>query len=298
VQAITTHVSIVEGLFPSSAILLAPTVPTFYSSFTQGYCNVLAGEQFDLALSNVLQAGYSGDYYISTKLYSKEPTALVTRDNDTEWSDFVNWAFLALLTAENMTITQQTAQKTVSDPAPIIYLTQLKFYQAVATVGNYEEMYDRHLQSIVPRAPINQQNHGVTPLIYSFPFGNNEAVGPGPTDGGTLRLILQRGVLRCGVGTDPLFSEFNKTGQQWSGIDVNVCLAISAAIFNGTGSTQFISVDPLIRFAELANGNLDVLVRTTGVNYDRDVNETSTGKGFTFSPPNFYTGLRFGGIPQ
>jgi ABC-type amino acid transport substrate-binding protein len=298
VQGNTSHVQVVESLFPNSpVILLAPTVPAFYGSFAQGYCNVLAGEQFDLAEGNVMLAGYNDSYSFSTNLYSKEPIALVTRDDDMEWSDYVNWVFLALLTAENRTITQQFAHAIIQNPAPSVDLTQLQFYQAVATVGNYGEMYTRHLRSIVPRAPVNEQNDGTTPLICSFPFGNTNTTGPGPVVNGTLDKILERGYLRCGIAETPFFATFNDTTQEFEGFDIDYCRAVSSAVFNGTGLTFYVTVTGNDRWDLLANGDVDLVSWDTTWNYQCDVDEPSTKTGFTFAQPNFYTGLQFGGVP-
>jgi ABC-type amino acid transport substrate-binding protein len=299
VQSNTTHVQVVESLFPDPSVtLVSPTTPAFYSNFVLGYCNVLAGEQFDLAITNVRQAGYNGNYSFSSNLYSKEPIALVTRDDDVEWSDFVNWVFLALLTAETKTIFQTTAQATVNNPAPIVDLAQLPFYAAVAEVGNYGEVYARYLQTIVPRAPANELNNGSTPLIYSFPFGNTSTLGPGPVVNGTLEKILKRGYLLCGTAETLFFANFNSTAQEWEGFDVDYCRAVSAAVFNGTGSTVFVPITDTDRWEKLVNGDIDLISWDTTWNYQRDVDEPSTNTGFTFTQPDFYSGLQFGGTPS
>jgi len=46
------------------------------------------------------------------------------------------------------------------------------FQNAVAEVGNYGEMYERHLESILPRTEVNRINDGSTGLIYVMPFGS------------------------------------------------------------------------------------------------------------------------------
>jgi hypothetical protein len=297
VQNGTNSLQLVEGLFPRSVISVAPTTSAFYNFFVQKFCNVLAGENFDLAQNNVIQAGYNDSYSFSTNLYSKEPIALVTRDDDVEWSDYVNWVFLALLTAETRTIFQSTAQAVIQNPAPSVDTKQLQFYQAVATVGNYGEMYTRHLQSIVPRAPVNEQNNGSTPLIYSFPFGNTSTTGPGPVVNGTLEKILKRGYLICGTGESVFFANSNVTTLERNGFDVDYCRAASAAVFSDSRVTVIVPVTTTNRWELLANGDIDLLSWDTTWNYQRDVDELSIGTGFTFTQPNFYTGLQFGGFP-
>jgi ABC-type amino acid transport substrate-binding protein len=298
VQYGTTHVAVVESLFPGySGVVLAPTQQNLYLDFVGGQCNVIAGEEFDLSEAVVRQAGYTGNYSIGNNVFSNEPLSLVTRDDDAHWSDIVNWVVLGLLTAEVQHVTQSTAVNIINDPTASVNLDDVMYINAVATVGNYGEVYQRHLESIVPRAPVNMLNNGSSPLEYPIPFGNTSINGPGPVANGTLESILQRGYLRCGITTAAFFSGFNVSTQQWSGMDIDFCLAVSAALFQGTGSTIFVPVTAEARFQQLASGELDLLSRVTSITYDRDVKEPTTGDGFTFSQPDFYSGIQFGGIP-
>lgn len=298
VQYDTMHVDVVQSLFPGFAgVVLAPTQQNLYLDFVGGQCNVIAGEEFDLSEVIVRQAGYTGNYSIGNSVFSSEPLSLVTRDDDVHWSDFVNWVLLGLLTAEVQHMTQSTAINIINDPSVSIDPNDVMFINAVATVGNYGEMYQRNLESIVPRAPVNKLNNGSSPLVYPIPFGNMSINGPGPVPNGTLDTILQRGYLRCGITTAAFFSGFNISTQEWSGMDIDFCLAVSAALFQGLGSTIFVPVTAAERFEKLASGELDLLSRVTSITYDRNVQEPTTGLGFSFSQPDFYSGVQFGGIP-
>lgn len=85
---------------------------------------------------------------------------------------------------------------------------------------------------------------------------------------------------------------------EWTGLDVDFCKAVSAAIFNGVTSTiVYTDLPATERFVALQNGNVDVLARITTLTLERDVFEPNAGAGLTFSQPNFYDGLSFGGIP-
>jgi general L-amino acid transport system substrate-binding protein len=82
------------------------------------------------------------------------------------------------------------------------------------------------------------------------------------------------------------------------GFDVDFCRAIAAAIFDGDGTkVDFTDLPASERFQSLQNGEVDILSRLTTVNLLRDVLEPNTGVGFSFTQPNFYEGLTFGGIP-
>lgn len=225
--------------------------------------------------------------------FSKEPLALVTRSDDAQFSDFVNWILQALLAAEEQGITQSTA---TSFAQSSVFGDEYEsmFIQAIEAVGNYAEVYERNLAPIIPRAAINGINEGDTALVYAYPFGTLLTEGPGPITGGTLETIIQRGHLRCGITRRAVFAEFDSQAQEWRGLDVDFCKAVSAAIFNGVTNTIVYTVLPATeRFLALQEGSVDLLARITTVNIERDVFEANANAGFTFSQPNFYDGLRY-----
>lgn len=234
---------------------------------------------------------------VGTNVYSKEPLALVTRDGDAEFSDFVNWIVQSLMAAEEQGITQSTASA-FTESTFFGEEYQDAFIDTLGAVGNYEEVYNRNLEPIIPRASANTINQGDTGLIYAFPFGNFLTNGPGPVSGGTLVTIISRGHLRCGITRRAVFAVFDTDGQEWQGLDVDFCKAVSAAIFNGVTNTIVYQVLPATeRFRTLQQGGVDLLARITTVTMERDVFEPNAEAGFSFSQPNFYDGLSFGGIP-
>lgn len=154
------------------------------------------------------------------------------------------------------------------------------------------------MASILPRTDANTINDGTSGLIYGMPFGVPSSAGPSPVAGSTLHEISEQGFLRCGITRRAIFAEFDSAAQQWTGLDVDFCKALSAAIFDGVTSTIRYEVLPATdRFLALAEGKVDVLSRITTVTLARDVNEPDARVGFSFSQPNFYDGLSFGGIP-
>lgn len=104
----------------------------------------------------------------------------------------------------------------------------------------------------------------------------------------TLNQIKARGSLNCQVGPPtPGFYALGADGS-WSGMDVDVCRALAAAIFNDPKKIQFQSVTSAVRFTALANGESDVLSRTTTWTAVRD-----TQLGLEFAGVNFYDGQGF-----
>jgi len=96
----TTYVERVTDLLPNVPLTVTPTMAALYQRLRDGICNVLAGDQFEVSQTAVEQNGYFGDYAVGENLYSKEPLALVTTEEDPTWSDFVNWVVQGLLAAE------------------------------------------------------------------------------------------------------------------------------------------------------------------------------------------------------
>jgi hypothetical protein len=292
----------VAELLPNATVIIAPDVAAFYRNFIDRICNVLAGDQFEIAAKTVKSNGYFGDYEVGMNTYSKEPLALVTRNDDPMFSDFVNYVLMALMAAEEQNYSQDTASSFVTST---IFGEEYKsmFQNAVREVGNYAEIYARHLEPIVPRRDVNKINDGSTGLIFSHPFGSVERRGPGPIPGGTLEEIRNRGFLRCGITPDlAIFAIFDAETQTHSGLDIDYCRAVSAAIFNGiTNTVVYVVLTSGERFIKLARGEVDMLSRLTTVTLDRDVSEPTTCVdkcvGFSFSQPDFYDGVSFGGIP-
>ena len=104
----------------------------------------------------------------------------------------------------------------------------------------------------------------------------------------TLEAIKQRGMLVCGANTGlPGFSLPDKQGN-WSGMDVDFCRAIAAAIFNDATKVRFIPTSSVTRFATLQSGEVDVLSRNVTWTSSRD-----TALGFNFGPVTYYDGQGF-----
>jgi hypothetical protein len=212
----TTHVDEITRLIPDAQIISVVGSDFLYSNFIQGLCNVIAGEQFDIAEAILRDRGYEGGYAYGLNIHSKEPLCMVSRSDDAQWSDFINWVLEALLAAEDEAISSRTAN--LIGPTDVFGETFPDvFRNAVKIVGNYGEIYRRNLEALLPRPVPDRINPGDSGLIYAFPFGSLEAVGEGPIAGGTLDAIMQRGHLRCGISRRVIFAQFNSTSQSWNG---------------------------------------------------------------------------------
>jgi general L-amino acid transport system substrate-binding protein len=104
----------------------------------------------------------------------------------------------------------------------------------------------------------------------------------------SLQAIKQRGQIICGANTGlPGFSIPDKQGN-WSGIDVDFCKAIAAAIFNDPSKTRFIPTSSVNRFTSLQSGEVDLLSRNVTWTSSRD-----TALGFNFGPILYFDGQGF-----
>src|ERR1700743_2237575 len=80
-----------------------------------------------------------------------------------------------------------------------------------------------------------------------------------PAGAQTLKVIKERGQLSCGVSQGlPGFSTPDDKGN-WTGIDVDICRAISAAIFDDPNKIKFVPLSAKDRFTALQSGEVDVL---------------------------------------
>jgi general L-amino acid transport system substrate-binding protein len=106
--------------------------------------------------------------------------------------------------------------------------------------------------------------------------------------GGTLGAVKQRGELHCGVSTGVTgFSATDSQGK-YSGLDVDVCRALAAAILGDGNKVKFTPSTAQQRFPMLQSGEVDILARNTTWTLTRD-----TVNGFNFAPVTFYDGQGF-----
>src|ERR1700742_1686800 len=104
----------------------------------------------------------------------------------------------------------------------------------------------------------------------------------------TLKTVTDRGMLSCGVSQGlPGFSSPDDKGN-WTGIDVDVCRAIAAVIFNDPTKVKFVPLSAKDRFTALQSGDIDVLSRNTTWTLSRD-----TSLGANFTGVTYYDGQGF-----
>lgn len=110
----------------------------------------------------------------------------------------------------------------------------------------------------------------------------------GTASAATLDDVKGKDSLQCGVSQGlPGFSNPDQDGN-WSGLDVDFCRAVAAAIFGDASKVKFTPLSAKERFTALQSGDVDVLSRNTTWTMSRD-----TALGLNFSVVNYYDGQGF-----
>ncbi len=110
----------------------------------------------------------------------------------------------------------------------------------------------------------------------------------GSASGATLDDVRSRGELACGVSQGiPGFSAMDGEGK-WTGLDVDFCRAVAAAIFGDADKVRYVPLSATERFDALGNGTIDVLSRNSTWTMGRE-----TEFGLTFVGVTYYDGQGF-----
>src|SRR3954453_17454493 len=123
-----------------------------------GRCDAIGTDATKLA---ALRSHFTrpGDFVILPQRFSKEPYGPVVRRDDQEWFDVVRWTVSALIQAEELGVTSQNAESMKASPNPDIRrllgvdpvlgnglkLDPAWALAAIRAIGNYGELFERHL---------------------------------------------------------------------------------------------------------------------------------------------------------
>ena len=88
--------------------------------------------------------------------------------------------------------------------------------------------------------------------------------------GKTLDGIRARGQVVCGVNTGLAGFAMADSSGKWSGLDVDVCRALAAAVLGDGKKVKYVPLDVPQRFTALQSGEVDVLSRNTTFSLARD----------------------------
>jgi general L-amino acid transport system substrate-binding protein len=128
----------------------------------------------------------------------------------------------------------------------------------------------------------------ITQYVVSLAVAAAFGIAASAASAQTLNAVKQRGAVNCGSSTGLAGFGMPDAQGKWSGLDVDVCRAVAAAIFNDPTKVKFVPLTAKDRFTALQSGEVDLLVRTTTWTSSRE------GQlGLEFAGVNYYDGQGF-----
>jgi len=105
---------------------------------------------------------------------------------------------------------------------------------------------------------------------------------------GTLDDVKAKGFVQCGVSQGLIGFSNPDAQNNWTGMDVDFCRAVAAAVFNDPQKVKFTPLTAKDRFTALQSGEIDILSRNTTWTMSRD-----TSLGLKFAGVMYYDGQGF-----
>lgn len=154
-------------------------------AYDAGQCDAVTTDKSGLA-SRRLSLQKPDDHIILDATLSKEPLAPSVLQGDPQWHDIVSWVVYGLMNAEEYGVTQANIEEMKSSEDPNVRrllgvegelgaglgLDNDFMVDVITAVGNYGEIYNRHLGPDtpvnIPRGPNALYTEGG--LIYGIPF--------------------------------------------------------------------------------------------------------------------------------
>lgn len=155
------------------------------AAYFAGRCDVYANDRSSLASIRASNTA-ADDHLVLPELISKEPLAVAVRKGDEEWGDIVRWTVYATIEAEELGVDSTNVDQMLKSNDPNVKrllgvtpgngksmgLEDNWAYNVIKQMGNYAEIYDRHLG---PKTPL-QLERGLNSLwskgglLYSPPM--------------------------------------------------------------------------------------------------------------------------------
>ena len=128
------------------------------TGYDAGRCDVYTTDRSGLAAQRSLLSK-PNDHMVLPEVISKEPLGPVIRHGDSQWGDVARWTLYALIVTEELGITSKNADKMKKSTNPeVLRLLGVEgkqgeqlgvsadwAYNIVTQVGNYGEVYERHV---------------------------------------------------------------------------------------------------------------------------------------------------------
>ena len=129
------------------------------AAYLSGRCDVFTTDRSGLAAVRIARTPNPDDHVILPEVISKEPLAPAVRQGDDQWSDIVRWVVYALIAAEEKGITAKNVDQMTKSEDPdakrllgvtpgmgkALGLDEKWAYNAIKSVGNYGEIFERNV---------------------------------------------------------------------------------------------------------------------------------------------------------
>jgi general L-amino acid transport system substrate-binding protein len=169
VQSGTTTERNLADYFRANKLQYKPVVfedlKALIAAYSEGRCAVFTSDASQLAAIRANDMKVPTDHIILPEIISKEPLGPVVRRGDEDWAKLVSWAHFAMLSAEELGITSANVDARRADVEPevqrllgqanndfgkAIGLDAAWAYRIIKQVGNYGEVFERHVGSKTP----------------------------------------------------------------------------------------------------------------------------------------------------
>jgi general L-amino acid transport system substrate-binding protein len=177
VQSGTTTEKNLADYFRANKIQYKPVVfedlKALIAAYSEGRCKVFTSDASQLAAIRANDMKVPADHIILPEIISKEPLGPAVRRGDEDWAKLVTWVHFAMLTAEELGITSANVDEKRSDTTPEVQrllgqgnndfgksigVDAAWAYRAIKQVGNYGEVFERHVGAKTPLKLSRGQN--------------------------------------------------------------------------------------------------------------------------------------------
>ncbi|HEY4200236.1 MAG TPA: amino acid ABC transporter substrate-binding protein [Devosiaceae bacterium] len=125
-------------------------------------------------------------------------------------------------------------------------------------------------------------------MLVSIAFAAALGLGTTAAHADILSDVKAKGYVQCGVTGGVAGFSAPDANNNWSGLEVDFCRAVAAAVFNDAAKVRYTPLNSQERFTALSSGEIDILSRTTTWTMSRD-----TQLGIKFVGTMFYDGQGF-----
>jgi len=145
--------------------VVAEDLKVVIASYNEGRCKVFTSDASQLAAIRANDTAKPDEHMILPEIISKEPLGPVTRQGDEAWSKLVTWVHFAMITAEELGINSGNVDQKKADTTPEVQrllgqgnndfgksvgIDSQWAYRVIKQVGNYGEVFERHVGAKTP----------------------------------------------------------------------------------------------------------------------------------------------------